>query len=428
MLSQEEPDDRQKVTFKLPSSLKADLKIRAAELGVDIQDAVATAMDEWRAASPDGIVLVDTAGAPPFATWLTDPVITQFKTECSSRGIPYVQGLAQAVTRWLDAHPSHRHRPPEQKTRRIVVCNQKGGVGKTAVTSGLGGALAEDRQRAIAAGGAFPGAAEVARLNALLQTDENPEAETGALVEADGSYDAPELRVLMVDYDPQGHLSKQLGVKQLGAAGPSLAKFMARQATGDIRDLIVPIEDEAFGGRLDLLPSCQDAFLLDVMISTARNRQATLERALEPLEQHYDVIIIDCPPSLGIAMDAAIYYGRHRDGEREGDSGILIVVQAEDSSADAFSMLVEQIDDGMADWRIQATYLGLVVNLYDARDGYVVTSSLDEWHALGEPRVIGVIPRRKEQREAARARRPLLAYDPSCPQSRVMRQIVKEIS
>lgn len=153
MLSQEEPDDRQKVTFKLPSSLKADLKIRAAELGIDIQDAVATAMDEWRAASPDGITLVDTAGAPPFATWLTDPVITQFKTECSSRGIPYVQGLAQAVTRWLDAHPSHRHRPPEQKTRRIVVCNQKGGVGKTAVTSGLGGALAEDRQRALAAGG-----------------------------------------------------------------------------------------------------------------------------------------------------------------------------------------------------------------------------------------------------------------------------------
>ncbi|MFE8979081.1 ParA family protein [Streptomyces cyaneofuscatus] len=429
MLPQEESDARQKVTFKLPSSLKANLKIRAAELGVDIQDAVATAMDEWRAAPPDGVASVDTAGAPPFATWLTDAMITQFKDECSSRGIPYVQGLAQAVTRWLDAHPSPRHRPLERNTRRIIVCNQKGGVGKTAVTSGLGGALAEDRDRALAAGGAFPGAAEVARLNALLQkTDEKPDAEPEAPVEADGSYEAPELRVLMVDYDPQGHLSKQLGVKQLPAAGPSLAKFMARQASGDIRDLIVPIEDEAFGGRLDLLPSCQDAFLLDVMISTARNRQATLERALEPLEEHYDVIVIDCPPSLGMAMDAAIYYGRHRDGEREGESGILIVVQAEDSSADAFSMLVEQIDDGMTDWRIEATYLGLVVNLYDARDGYVVTSSLNEWHSLGEPRVIGVIPRRKEQREAARARRPLLAYDPSCPQSRVMRQIVKEIS
>ncbi|MFF4675059.1 ParA family protein [Streptomyces sp. NPDC001279] len=223
-------------------------------------------------------------------------------------------------------------------------------------------------------------------------------------------------------------MTKQLGVKQLPANGPSLAKFMSRQVTGDIHDLVVPVDDERFGGRLGLLPSCQDAFLLDVMISAARNRQATLEHALEPLEAYYDVIIIDCPPSLGMAMDAAIYYGRERDGEREGESGILIVVQAEDSSADAYTMLVEQIDDGVIDWRITATYLGLVVNLYDARDGYVVTSLLDEWYALEEPRVIGVIPRRKEQREAARARRPLLAYDPSCAQSRVMRQIVKEIS
>lgn len=311
--------------------------------------------------------------------------------------------------------PLPRHQPLERTTRRFVVCNQKGGVGKTAVTAGLGGAFAED--------------AELARL-AMLLTDKEPAPEAGALdlVETVDSYEAPQLRVLMVDYDPQGHLSKQLGVPQLPASGPSLAKFMSRQTSGDIHDLIVPVDDERFGGRLDLLPSCQDAFLLDVMISTARNRQATLEHALEPLEPLYDVIIIDCPPSLGMAMDAAIYYSRQRDGEREGESGILIVVQAEDSSADAYNMLVEQIDDGMTDWRITAAYLGLVVNLYDARDGHVVTSSLNEWRALGEPRVIGVIPRRKEQREAARARRPLLAYDPSCVQSRVMRHIVKEIS
>ncbi|MFC8016001.1 ParA family protein, partial [Streptomyces cinereoruber] len=135
-----------------------------------------------------------------------------------------------------------------------------------------------------------------------------------------------------------------------------------------------------------------------------------------------------CPSNSEIISLRKPHYARERDGERVGTSGIIIVVQAEDSSADAYTMLVEQIDDGMIDWRITATYLGLVVNLYDARDGHVVTSSLSEWYALEEPRVIGVIPRRKEQREAARARRPLLAYDPSCAQSRVMRQIVKEIS
>ncbi|MFE2498812.1 ParA family protein [Streptomyces scopuliridis] len=427
MLPSDEQGDRQKVTFKLPASLKAVLKIRAAELRVDIQDAVADAMSEWKAAPRGDVPQVDTAGAPPFATWLTEASTSQFKSECSTRGIPYVQGLAQAVTLWLTTHPSPRHQPPELTTRRIIVCNQKGGVGKTAVTAGLGGVFAEDAELARIAGGAFPGDAELARLAALLTDTESTTGEP-ALVEVDDEYEAPQLRVLLVDYDPQGHLTKQLGIKQLPANGPSLAKFMSRQVTGDIHDLIVPVDDEHFGGRLDLLPSCQDAFLLDVMISAARNRQATLEHALEPLEAHYDVIIIDCPPSLGIAMDAAIYYGRERDGEREGQSGILIVVQAEDSSADAYSMLVEQIDDGVIDWRITTTYLGLVVNLYDARDGHVVTSSLSEWYSLGEPRVIGVIPRRKEQREAARTRRPLLAYSPSCAQSRVMRQIVKEIS
>lgn len=427
MLPSDDQGDRQKVTFKLPASLKAELKIRAAELRVDIQDAVADAMSEWKAAPPTAVHQVDTAGAPPFATWLKEANIAQFKAECSEREIPYVQGLAQAVTLWLAAHPSPRHQPPERTTRRLIVCNQKGGVGKTAVTAGLGAAFSEDAQLARLAGGAYPSDADLERLSRLL-TGHTPEAGTPEPIEADDAYEAPQLRVLLVDYDPQGHLTKQLGVKQLPASGPSLAKFMSRQVAGDIHDLVVPVDDERFGGRLDLLPSCQDAFLLDVMISTARNRQATLEHALEPLEAHYDVIIIDCPPSLGMAMDAAIYYGRERDGEREGESGIVIVVQAEDSSADAYTMLVEQIDDGMIDWRITTTYLGLVVNLYDARDGHVVTSSLSEWRALEEPRVIGVIPRRKEQREASRARRPLLAYDPSCVQSRVMRQIVKEIS
>ncbi|MDX2565006.1 ParA family protein [Streptomyces sp. TX20-6-3] len=427
MTSSNDQGERQKVTFKLPAPLKAELKIRAAELRSDIQDAVAEALTEWSEAAPGAVPQVDTAGAPPFATWLLESSSAQFKAECSNRGIPYVQGLAQAVSLWLSTHPSPRHQPLERTTRRLIVCNQKGGVGKTAVTAGLGGAFAEDAELARLAGGAFPGGAELGRVTALLTEPTAAVADSGT-AEADDSYQGPELRVLLVDYDPQGHLTKQLGVKQLPANGPSLAKFMSRQATGDIHDLIVPVEDERFGGRLDLLPSCQDAFLLDVMISAARNRQATLEHALEPLEAHYDVIIVDCPPSLGMAMDAAIYYARERDGEPEGDSGIVIVVQAEDSSADAYTMLVEQIDDGMIDWRITTAYLGLVVNLYDARDGHVVTSSLNEWYALEEPRVIGVIPRRKEQREAARARRPLLAYDPSCDQSRVMRQIVKEIS
>lgn len=386
MSSTEPQYDRKKVVSKLPGALRTELKVRAAELTIDIQDAVAQALTDW--ATVDGpLPPVDTAKADSFATWLPEELYNGFKQDCARLGIPYVQGLSQAVRLWLETHPSPRRRPVTGIPHRKIVCNQKGGVGKTTVSAGIAQALAED-------------------------------TDLGGLG----------MRVLLVDYDPQGHLTKQLGLPQLPHDGESLAKFMSGQARGDIRDLVVTVEESRFGKRLDVLPACADAFLLDVMIVQARNRQATLERALEPLEPHYDAVIIDCPPSLGMAMDAAIYYGRRRDGEAAGVSGAVITVLAEDSSADAYTMLIEQIESGNTDWRVEVDYLGLVVNAYDSRDGYVVTSALQAWRQLGDPPVIGVIPRLKEQREAARARRPLLAYAPHSEQADIMRNIARKIS
>ncbi|WP_445278134.1 ParA family protein, partial [Streptomyces sp. DSM 41033] len=128
--------------------------------------------------------------------------------------------------------------------------------------------------------------------------------------------------------------------------------------------LIVPIEDPRFGDRLHLLPACTDAFLLDVKLSSVRAREAALERVLGTVEGDYDVVIIDCPPSLGLSMDAAAYYGRRRDGEAPGNSGILIIVQAEDSSADAYGLLTNQIEDLRGDMHLELDYLGIVVNHY----------------------------------------------------------------
>jgi cellulose biosynthesis protein BcsQ len=166
-------------------------------------------------------------------------------------------------------------------------------------------------------------------------------------------------------------------VLSIGIDDPSLAKNMAGTVrTGSVRELVIKVEDDRFGGRLDILPACADAFLLDIMISTDRNRQATLECALEPVEAEYDVIVVDCPPSLGVGMDAAIYYARRRENEAPGNSGVLIPVQAEDSSADAFTLPLDQIDSGQEDWRILVDHLGLVVNLYDAPSSVASKSSV----------------------------------------------------
>jgi chromosome partitioning protein len=268
--------------------------------------------------------------------------------------------------------------------RRIVVTNQKGGVGKTAVSNGIAQSLAESGNR-----------------------------------------------VLIVDFDPQGHLTLQLGIDPLPIKGDSLAKNMTGERSSDLRGLLVEVPGDAFEDRLFVLPACTDAFLLDAKLVTSRDvrvKETALEKALASVEREFDVVILDCPPSLGYAMDNALYYARSRDGEPEGRSGIVIPVQAEDSSADAYVLLREQIESLCDDLEIYIHDLGFVVNLYDPRKGFVVTSALEKWQSIGHPAVLAVLNDLKDQREAVRLKTPLLIHAPDSEQADVMRAIARRIT
>ncbi|MFJ7159648.1 ParA family protein [Streptomyces sp. NPDC101118] len=410
MTSPSSPPDRDKVVSKLTPWLRQELKIRTAQLRVDIQDAVHQGIADWSslASAP---APVDTSGAESFSTWLPAGQWDAFRADAKHRGVSLIQGLAQSVQLWLEKNPAPSVQRPSV-VRRIVVCNQKGGVGKTAITAGTGEALAED-----------PNTLHPVRIarQLALQNEDDPAVDREDLPGLG-------LRVLLVDFDPQGHLTKQLGHDPLPIGGDSLTRHMAGEASGPLQDLVVSIEDERFGDRLHLLPSCTDAFLLDVRLSTVRAREAALERALAPLESEYDVILIDCPPSLGLSMDAAIYYGRRRPAEQPGASGALIVVQAEDSSADAYDLLTSQINDLRDDLSLDIDYLGLVVNLYDGRRGFIATSSLQAWMDIKDPRVVAIVPDLKEQREAVRVKQPLFVYAPKGDQAVVLRALAREIS
>ncbi|MFB7867411.1 ParA family protein [Streptomyces sp. NPDC056069] len=406
-------NDREKVVSKLPPDLQQKLKVRSAQHAMDIQHAVEAGIEAWRGLGSN-LPAVDTSGAKTFSTFLPEDQWSEFRDDCTARGVSIVQGLSQSVTLWLEKNPGPAVERP-RFPRRLIVCNQKGGVGKTAVASGVGQSMAEDSESLHRV--------RVSKHLAILTEEESNPLDYEELIGLG-------LRVLLVDFDPQGHLTRQLGHELLDIKGDSLTKHMAGNAQGDIADLIVPVttEDNRFGDRLHLLPACTDAFLLDVELSKVRAREAALERALAPIEADVDVIVVDCPPSLGLSMDAAAYYGRRRPEEEPGNSGILIIVQAEDSSADAYDLLTSQLEDLRDDMSIELDYLGIVVNHYDSRRGTIATTSLQSWVDIKDPRVVGVIGDLKEQKEAVRVKQPLLSYAPRCDQAVGMRALAREIS
>ncbi|QNP67980.1 ParA family protein [Streptomyces genisteinicus] len=375
------PDDREKVVAKLPTILRRELKVRAAELGLDIQDAVTSGVTSWLQLEEHPVV--DTSGGASFATYLPAGLYEMLKSASKSRRLSYNQSVAQSIRHWLDTHPSPRPGPARAGgARRLVFGNQKGGVGKTSVSAGVAQALAEMGQR-----------------------------------------------TLLIDFDPQGHLTRQLGYTMLEIDSSSLAKYMLGEAEGDVRELFVPIRGGDFEERLWLLPSCKDAFLLDAKLATTRAvriKETALERVLSEVEGDFDFIVVDCPPSLGYTMDTALYYARTREGEESGQSGLVVPVQAEDTSGDAFDMLADQIEDLCEDLKLEIPIIGFVVNLYDARNGYIATSSLESWQSMDEP-VLGIVPELKEQREAVRRKEPLLAYEPDCEQAQALRSIARRI-
>ncbi|MBQ0867361.1 ParA family protein [Streptomyces sp. RK75] len=415
------PDgDREKVASKLPPALQQELKVRCAELSLDIQDAVEAAVTNWRSRPTSGPE-IETAGSKSFSTWLPTGMYDDFKATCGERSVSYIQGLAQSIRAWLEDNPSPAA-ARSAEPRRIVTANQKGGVGKTSVSLGIAQSYAEDNEVGAAALRRFIESLSFGDLKRVEKT------KAGLLKQLEKLTTGGQ-RVLVVDYDPQSHLSDQLGIPQIPPGQESLVTHMVGDPDGDLHDLIVTLDDPRFHRRLDVLPGAYDGFLLDskLALTAAQSRgfqkEVALERALRPVEGDYDVVVIDCPPSLGLAMDAGLYYARRRRNEKKGRSGVVIPVQAEDSSATAYSMLVDQVEDLCKDLSLEIDYLGLVVNQYDSRRGFVATSSLAQWNSLGDQQVLAVLDDLKEQREAVRLKQPLLAYAPESKQANTMRMI-----
>ncbi|WP_245650138.1 ParA family protein [Millisia brevis] len=188
--------------------------------------------------------------------------------------------------------------------RVVAMCNQKGGVGKTTSTINLGAALAEYGRR-----------------------------------------------VLLVDLDPQGALSAGLGVlhHDLDLTVHNLLVESGHSAD----DVIVRTRVEG----MDLLPSNIDLSAAEIQLVSEVGREHALSRALHPLLDRYDYILIDCQPSLGLLTINAL---------AAADS-VLIPMECEYFSLRGLALLTDTVDKVRNRLNPRLSLSGILVTMFDAR-------------------------------------------------------------
>lgn len=249
-----------------------------------------------------------------------------------------------------------------------AVVNQKGGVGKSATTLNVAGALAEAGRQ-----------------------------------------------VLVVDLDPQGHLTDALGLAAAaGAATLPGALSGAWEGSGD--DLAVEHSRTEAGGRLSVIPNALEMFTVGRILDQMRAREHRLARVLGSLQAGWDHVLIDCPPSLDILTDNAL----------TAADGVLVPVQAEDSSLKALSLLLAQIEAVDADLRSTPLRLhGLVVSLLRRPPSTLARSVLDQLADLPDLPMLATIPLSVTVTEAWRCGRTVVVYAPTSEHAEQYRALAK---
>ncbi len=143
-------------------------------------------------------------------------------------------------------------------TYTIAICNQKGGVGKTTLTINLGAALADLGQR-----------------------------------------------VLLVDLDPQGHLTEGVGLQEAYLDSPTtLYDALISKEPVQLTSLIQP--QTTYPEPIAVIPSSFQLMLAEQSLYLARNREHKLKNLLAQLDNQYDYVLIDRPPVLGNLTDNAL--------------------------------------------------------------------------------------------------------------------------
>ena len=261
--------------------------------------------------------------------------------------------------------PQPQPRDPSQLEAFVIaLCNQKGGVGKTTTTINLGAALAELGRR-----------------------------------------------VLLIDFDPQGSLSVGLGINP-HALDASVYDLLMVRGT-DPYQLICHTRVD----NLDLLPANIDLSAAEVQLVSEVAREYTLSRMIQPLKPDYDIILVDCAPSLGLLAVNAL----------TSADGVLIPLESEFFALRGVAMLTDTIAKVHDRLNNKLELIGILGTMYDPRTLHnrEVLDRVQE--AFGDKVFITKIRRTVKFPETTVAGEPITTYAPGSPAAQQYRDLAREV-
>jgi len=247
--------------------------------------------------------------------------------------------------------------------RVVAVANQKGGVAKTTTVHNLGAALHE------------------------LGT-----------------------RVLLVDLDPQACLTYSVG---LDPEALQLSLHDVLVGRNKAEDALVP----ATRGGLAVLPSTIDLAGSEVHLLTRTGREYALRRALEPVVADVDVVLVDCPPSLGILTI---------NGLTAADE-VLIPLQCETLSHRGVGQLLDTVDDVRTFTRPDLAVRGVIATMFDARTRHGRDVLADVEARYGLPVLEPPVPKSVRFAEAPAHGASILEHAPSSPGADAYRSLARSL-